>query len=224
MTILQWPSQERPRERLIQRGAETLSDAELLAILLGHGTKGKTALDLARELIQHYQGLRPLFSASLQSFCELPGLGFAKYCQLQAALELSQRHLKETIERDHTFTDPQDVKNFLLASLRGHEHEVFACLFLDNQNRLICFEKLFHGTINLLTVHPREVVKKALEHNAAAVIVAHNHPSGITTPSQSDREMTQLLNQSLDLMDIRLLDHFIIGEGAVVSFAESGLI
>lgn len=224
MTIQEWPLEERPRERLIQQGCEALSDAELLAIILGNGTKGKTAIDLARQLIQRFQGLRGLFSADIKSFCQLPGLGLAKYSQIQAALELSRRHLKESIVRNNAFTNPKQTKTFLMASLRNHECEVFACLFLDNQHRLICFEKLFHGTINLMTVHPREVVKRALQHNAAAVIVAHNHPSGVTTPSQADRELTQRLRQSLDLVDIRLLDHFIVGDTSVISFAEFGFI
>lgn len=224
MPINHWPKQERPRERLLNVGAENLSDAELLAIMFGNGTKGKSALDVARDLLTHFKCLRDLFTADYQNFCKQPGLGLAKYTQLQASIELSRRFLQEGIDRDDALTQSYRVKNFLMAKLTHHQQEVFACLFLDNNFKTICFEKLFYGTINCATVHPREVVKRALHHNAAAVIIAHNHPSGTTEPSQADRSITKQLTQALALMDIQLLDHFVIGGNQVMSFAEQGLL
>jgi len=224
MPINQWPKQERPRERLLNVGAENLSDAELLAIMFGTGTQGKSALDLARDLLTHYRSLRDLFSADYQSFCKQPGLGLAKYTQLQASIELTRRFLQENIDRDGVLTQSYHVKNFLMAKLTHHQQEVFACLFLDSHFKTICFEKLFYGTINCATVHPREVVKRALYHNAAAVIIAHNHPSGATEPSQADHAITKQLEQALALVDIQLLDHFVIGGNQVMSFAEQGIL
>lgn len=224
MPIKLWPAQEKPRERLIALGPDKLSDAELLAILLNHGTKGVSALDLARDLIKHFKGLRGILASSLQAFSQLPGLGMAKYCQIQAAIELSRRYLKESLERSNVILNAEDAKNYLITCLRDYEHEVFACLFLDNQHRVICFEKLFHGSINMTQVYPREVVKKTLQHNAAAIIAAHNHPSGVAEPSQADKEMTQKLSKTLALIEVRLLDHFVIGDPEVVSFSERGLL
>ncbi len=224
MAIKDWPSSERPREKLLQRGAQSLSDAELLAIFLRTGTAGKTAVDLARELIARYDGLRPLLQADFDTFCSAPGLGLAKYSQLQAILEMSRRHLRETLQRGALLESPQQTRDYLTSELRDYEQEVFSCLFLDNRHRVLQFEKLFFGTINSATVHPREVVKKALKHNAAAVILSHNHPSGVAEPSQADISITKHLKEALALVDIRVLDHFIIGDGESVSLAERGLV
>jgi len=224
MAIKDWPTSERPREKLLQQGARSLSDAELLAIFLRTGTAGKTAVDLARELIARYDGLRPLLEADFDTFCSAPGLGLAKYSQLQAILEMSRRHLFESLQRGAHLESPQQTRDYLTCELRGHKQEVFSCLFLDNRHRVLHFEKLFFGTINNATVHPREVVKKALKHNAAAVILSHNHPSGISEPSQADISITRHLKEALALVDIRVLDHFIIGDGESVSLAERGLV
>ena len=224
MAITDWPSGERPREKLLQRGAEALSDAELLAIFLRTGVAGKTAVDLARELLDEYGSLRPLLEADQKRFCKSLGLGNAKYAQLKAVLEMGKRHLQETLERGISLENPEQTKTYLVSQLREYPHEVFACLFLDNRHRIIQFDKLFQGTINGASVHPREVVKKALSHNAAAVILAHNHPSGVAEPSQADQQITQLLKQALDLVDVRVLDHIIVGDGETVSLAERGML
>jgi len=224
MGIRDWPESERPREKLLKRGAAFLSDAELLAIFLRTGITGKTAVDLARELILEYGGLRPLLEADYNTFCSAPGLGMAKYSQLQAILEMSRRHLRETLQRGAALESPQQTRDYLVSELRGYENEVFSCLFLDNRHRVVKFEKLFFGTINRATVHPREVIKRALKHNAAAVILSHNHPSGVSEPSEADIDITRHLKEALGLLDIRLLDHFIIGDGELVSLAERGLI
>lgn len=224
MTIKDWPEGERPREKLLSQGAESLSDGELLAIFLRTGVSGKSAVDLARTLISEFGGLRFILQASEEQFCAHLGLGPAKYAQLQAVLEMSQRHLKESLHKELAFTEPKTVKNYLTTRLRHLPHEVFCCLFLDSQHRLIIFEELFQGTIDGASVYPREVVKKSLAHNAAAVIFAHNHPSGVSEPSQSDERITHRLMKALELVDVRVLDHFIIGEGDVVSMAERGLL
>ena len=224
MAITDWPAQERPREKLLHRGPEALSDAELLAIFLRTGIPGKTAVDLARELLNNYGSLRALLDANHKQFCQGKGLGTAKYVQLQATLEMARRHLDERLQRGDALTNPATTRQFLHAKLRDHHQEVFACLFLDNRHRVIRFEELFFGTIDGASVHPREVVKRALHHNAAAVILAHNHPSGIAEPSQSDRHLTQQLKDALGLVDIRVLDHIVIGDGELVSFAERGII
>jgi DNA repair protein RadC len=224
MAITDWPSQDRPREKLINRGAAALSDSELLAIFLRTGVSGKTAVDLARELIEEYGGLRPLLESNLDQFCSSHGLGKAKYALLQAVLEMGKRHLQETLQRGDALQSPRHTRNYLTAQLREHPHEVFACLFLDNRHRVISFDKMFHGTINGASVHPREVVKRALSHNAAAVILAHNHPSGVAEPSQADLDLTRRLKQALNLIDVSLLDHFVVGDGEMVSLAELGQI
>ena len=223
MAITDWPEPERPREKLLARGAQALSDAELLAIFLRTGVAGKTAVDLARELLLSFGGLRALLSADKVAFCAANGLGEAKYAQLQAVLEMGRRHLQESLQRGDTLTSPEITRRFLLARLRDNPAEVFACLFLDNRHRVIAYEELFRGTIDGASVHPREVVKRALHFNTAAVILAHNHPSGIAEPSQADERITQRLKDALALVDIRLLDHMIIGDD-VVSFAERGLL
>ena len=222
--ISEWEIEERPREKLLLQGASSLSDAELLAIFLRVGVKGKTAVDLAQDLLTQFGSLRALLSADKQTFCAGHGLGDAKYAQLQAVLEMARRHFKEVLQRGDVLTSPQITKAYLCAQLGGYQQEVFACLFLDNQHRVIILEELFTGTINSASVYPREVLKKALFHNAAAVIFAHNHPSGISEPSQADKQITDKLKHALGLIDIRVLDHFIIGDGLPYSFAEHGLL
>lgn len=222
MPISDWPAQERPREKLLARGPQALSDAELLAIFLRTGLPGLTAVDLARQLITRHGGLRSLLDADQKSFCSNPGLGMAKYAQLQAVLEMARRHMAEQLQRGDALGNPGDTRRYLGIQLRGMRHEVFACLFLDTRNRVICFEKLFNGTIDGASVHPREVVRKAIDHNAAAVILAHNHPSGVAEPSQADIHITRRLREALSLVDVRVLDHVIIGDGESVSLAERG--
>lgn len=223
MAITDWPAAERPREKLLLRGADALSDAELLAIFLRTGRPGQTAVDLARTLLVDFGGLRLLLEADLDRFCARGGLGPAKFAQLQAVLEMGRRHLWERLQRGDPLGSPEDTRRFLQARLRGHLCEVFSCLFLDNRHRVIAFEELFRGTIDAASVYPREVVRRALEHNAAALIVAHNHPSGVAEPSRADQILTHRLRESLALVDIRLLDHFVVGDGEVVSLAERGM-
>ncbi len=224
MAITDWPAAERPREKLLAQGAASLSDAELLAIFLRTGLPGLTAVDLARQLLADFGGLRPLLEAECKAFCRHKGLGEAKFVQLHATLELARRHLGETLRRGDALTSPDDTRRFLAAHLRGYGHEVFACLFLDNRNRVIAFEELFTGTIDGASVHPREVVKRALGHNAAALILAHNHPSGVAEPSRADQSITRRLKDALALVEIRVLDHLIVGDGEIASLAERGLI
>lgn len=224
MAIVDWPELERPREKMLHRGPQALSDAELLAIFLRVGTRGKSAVDLARELLERYGNLRGLLQADMRSFCAAPGLGTAKYAQLQATLEMMRRHLAETLEKGDVLENPDATRRYLIARLRQYGHEVFATLFLDNRHHVISFEELFQGTINGASVYPREVVKRALHHNAAAVIFAHNHPSGIAEPSMADRKLTERLSEALALVDVRVLDHFVVGDGDGVSFAERGWI
>jgi DNA repair protein RadC len=224
MAIKDWLAEDRPREKLLQRGSAALTDAELLAIFLRTGTPGKSAVDLARELLADFGSLKALLDADQQRFCLSNGLGSAKYAQLQAVLEMAKRHFKEALQRGNALTSPEITRSYLSAQLRGYSYEVFACLFLDNQHRVIKLEELFRGTIDGASVYPREVVKQALYYNAAAMIFAHNHPSGISEPSQADKHITEKLKQALALFDIRVLDHFIIGDGEPYSFAEHGLI
>ena len=224
MSISDWPVAERPREKLLARGAHALSDAELLAIFLRTGVAGKTALDLARELLVDFGGLRALLEASPERVCRSRGLGKAKYVVLQASLELGRRHLAERVARADVLSNPEATRDFLMAHLRNHTQEVFACLFLDNRHRVISFDEMFYGTINSASIHPREVVRRAMSHNAAAVILAHNHPSGVAEPSQADESITRRLKDALSLVDVRTLDHFVIGDGEAVSFAERGLL
>ncbi|WP_455196664.1 RadC family protein [Kaarinaea lacus] len=224
MAIVDWPTHERPREKMLLRGAEALSDAELLAIFLRTGTKGKTAVDLARELLIQFGSLRALLEADCQQFCRSPGLGEAKYTQLQATLEMSRRYLAEKMARGDALNSPEDTHRFLMARMRDYRQEVFACLYLDNRHRVISFDEMFYGTINMASVHPREIVQRALKHNASAVILAHNHPSGIAEPSQADRDLTCQLQKALALVEVRVLDHVVVGDGTTVSFAERGWI
>ena len=224
MSIKDWPAEERPREKLLQKGPSALTDAELLAIFLRTGITGKSAVDLARDLLDEFGSLQALMDADQTRFCQGKGLGSAKYAQLRAVLEMARRHFVEVLQRGDPLTSPEATRAYLSAQLRGYSYEVFACLFLDNQHRMIQLEELFRGTIDGASVYPREIAKRALFHNAAAVIFAHNHPSGIKEPSQADKQITQKLKQALELFDIRVLDHFIIGDGEPYSFAEHGLL
>ncbi|MDT4806038.1 hypothetical protein FQZ97_388580 [compost metagenome] len=222
MSIREWPAAERPREKLLERGAASLSDAELLAIFLRTGVAGCSAVELARRLLQEFGSLRALLEADLASFSSHLGLGPAKYAQLQAVLEMARRHLAEQLRRDSALESPQAVRDYLKAQLRHAHHEQFACLFLDAKHRVLAFEVLFHGTIDCASVYPRQVVKRALAHNAAALILTHNHPSGVAEPSQADRALTQRMKDALALVDVRVLDHFIVGDGEPLSMAEHG--
>lgn len=224
MPISDWPEAERPREKLLKRGPNALSDAELLAIFLRTGTKGVTAVDLARQLLKQFGSLNALFKATEKNFCRALGLGPAKYIQLQAVLEMTKRHLAESINNKDILHNPNDTKQYLLSQLQHYSHEVFACLHLNNRHQVIEFNILSQGTIDKAAIHPREVVKSVLKHNAAAVIFAHNHPSGATEPSQADISITKRLVDALGLIDVRVLDHFIIANNKTTSFAERGLI
>jgi DNA repair protein RadC len=224
VSINDWPAGERPREKLLQRGAPALSDAELLAIFLRTGVTGKSAVDLARELLTRFGSLTQLFAATETDFCAVHGMGQAKFVQLQAVLEMSRRALKEELQRGDALNSPRAVRDYLQLLLGGRHQEVFLVLFLDTQHRVIASEELFHGTLSQTSVYPRDVVKRALAHNAAAVILAHNHPSGVAEPSQSDQLLTDALKQALSLVDVRVLDHFVVAVGQTLSFAEKGLI
>lgn len=221
--IRDWPAEERPREKLLARGAGALSDPELLAIFLRTGVTGKSAVDLARDLIREYKGLGALLSAPQARFCASKGLGLAKYAQLQAVLEMSRRYLWEELQRGEPLTTPDQTRHYLKSRLYGYPHEVFACLFLDNRHRVLEYEELFRGTLSGASVHVREVAKRALHHNAGALILAHNHPSGVTEPSQADIDITRSLKNTLGLLEIRVLDHFIVGDGEPRSLLEMGL-
>ncbi|ACX96971.1 RadC family protein [Halothiobacillus neapolitanus] len=223
MAITDWPEDERPRERLLKQGAGALSDAELFAIFLRTGVAGRSAVDLARDLLTHFGGVRGLLNASRRDFTEAKGLGDAKFAQLQAVLELARRHFAEELAEGAVIDSPEATRRYLQAQLRDAAQEVFAVLFLDQRHRVLAFERLFYGTINQSAVHPREVVKAVLRHNAAAVILAHNHPSGVAEPSTADREITLRLRDALNLIDVRLLDHMIVGDRCT-SMAELGMI
>ena len=222
MPITDWPAAERPREKLLARGPESLSDAELLAIFLRTGINGKTAVDVARELLVIHGGLRPLLTAGREALCMTPGLGDAKYAQLMAALEIGRRHLGETLARGAALGSAHDTRDYLQARLRDLQREVFCALFLDNRHRVLAFEELFAGTLNGTAVYPREVVRRALRHNAAAVIFAHNHPSGEPRPSAEDRAITRQLVFAGRIMGISVHEHVIIGDNRYFSFADQG--
>lgn len=222
MKIHDWPDSERPREKLLAHGPAVLSDAELLAIFLGSGRQGLDVVSSARRLLNRHGSLRDLLERTPKELLKLPGIGPARACALLAALELGHRHLAAGLARGEALTDPQAAGRYFSQRLRGLPHEVFAALFLDTRHRAIAFEELFRGTVDGAEVHPREVVRRALAHNAAAVIVGHNHPSGNGEPSAADRAITVRLKQSLALVEIRLLDHFIVGDGAPVSLAARG--
>ncbi|WP_449430571.1 RadC family protein [Pseudomonas putida] len=222
MNIRQWPLEERPREKLMLRGSAVLSDAELVAVLLGSGLPGRNVLDLARGLLLRFGGLRQFLEADRTAILSEPGLGPVKYSQLQALLEIGRRYLDEAIERAPVLESPASVRRYLKAMLRHEASEVFGCLFLDTKHRPLAFEILFRGTIDRASIYPREVVRRALLHNAAALILCHNHPSGNCEPSQDDVHMTQVLKRSLALIDVRVLDHIIIGDGEPLSMVEHG--
>ena len=224
MAITDWPEGERPREKLLTRGAASLSDAELLAIFLRTGVVGKSAVDLAREMLTQFGSLTRLIAASQKDFCAIHGMGQAKFVQLQAVVEMARRALQEEMRSGDALNSPGAVRDYLKLLLGGRAQEVFMVIFLDAQHRAISSEELFHGTLTQTSVYPREVVKRALYHNAAAVILAHNHPSGVAEPSQSDRMLTDALKQALALVDVRVLDHFIIAGTSCLSFAERGMV
>jgi DNA repair protein RadC len=224
MGIKDWPVKERPREKLLAGGPSSLSDAELLAVFLRTGVPGKTALDVSRALLKDFGSLTGILTASLEVFCQQPGLGPGKYVQLKAVLELARRYMSEKLAESDALTNSDLTRDYLRARMRDYQHEVFACLYLDNQHRVMAMEELFQGTIDGAAVYPREVVKRCLHNNAAAVIFAHNHPSGLAEPSHADIAITNRLKTALNTIDVRVLDHVVVGRADVVSFAERGLL
>lgn len=224
MAITDWPANERPREKLIELGAEALSDAELLAIFLRVGVVGKSAVDLARDLLTQFGSLNGIFAASESELSQVRGIGSSKYVQLQAIFEMSRRALSEQLQQRDILSSPQQVRDFLVLKLSALTREVFVVMFLDAQNRLNATEEMFSGTLTQTSVYPREVVKRALYHNAASVIFAHNHPSGVAQQSSADELLTAQLKQALALIDVRVLDHFIVAGNQTLSFAERGLL
>ena len=224
MTIKHWPEGERPREKLLMKGPQALSDAELLAIFLRTGVAGKSAVEMARELLQQFGSLNHLLGASQNEFCSSHGLGVAKYTQLQAVVEMSRRYLEEEVAQVSVVDSPGKARRLLSSHLKHRKQEVFACLFLNQHHHVIQYEELFFGTVNAASVYPREVVKRALAHNAVGVILAHNHPSGISTPSQDDIELTQLLVKALALIDVNVLDHIVVASRGESAFTDLGLI
>ncbi len=223
MAIKDWHISERPREKLLKHGVESLSDAELLAIFLQSGTSGRSAVDVAHDALLHFGGLSQLIRSDQKQFSQFAGFGEARYCLLQTAIEISRRHLLESIQSGDVLSSPQDVRDYLAMHLSGLPHEMFSALFLDNRHRVIKYGELFRGTIDSAAVYPREVVKMCLASNAAAVIFAHNHPSGVAEPSDTDVRLTRKLTDALALIDVRVLDHLIIGQGVQTSLAERGL-
>ncbi len=224
MAITDWPASERPREKLIELGVEALSDAELLAIFLRVGVTGKSAVDLARDLLTQFGSLNGIFAATEHELSQVHGIGTSKYVQLQAIFEMSRRALNEQLQQHDVFKSPQQVRDYLVLKLGGLTREVFLVLFLDTQNQLVATEEMFTGTLTQTSVYPREVVKRALHHNAASVIFAHNHPSGIAQQSQADVLLTKQLKQALALVDVRVLDHFIVARNNTLSFSERGIL
>jgi DNA repair protein RadC len=222
--IVDWPTLERPRERLLARGADKLSEAELLAICLRSGVRGQSAVDLGRQLIEQFGGLAGLLAAGAGELCRVRGLGVAKAAQLAAVLELARRALREDLRAGSALTSPGAVRDYLRLAIGARAHEVFVCILLDAQHRVIEAQELFRGTLTQTSVYPREVVKAALAANAAAVILAHNHPSGVAQPSQADELLTRRLKEALALVDVRVLDHFIVAGNQALSFAERGLL
>jgi len=222
MHIRDWPEDERPREKLIARGGSALSDAELLAIFIGCGPRGQSAVDLGRQLLSQCGGLRGLLDRAPIELAKLRGLGPARACALAAALELGTRHLGQQLERGEALVEPAQAGAYFSRKLRPLPHEVFACLFLDTRHRVIAYEELFRGTLDGSEVHPRDVARRCLFHNAAAVIFGHNHPSGNPEASAADRAVTSRLKQALALVEVRVLDHFIVGDGTPTSMAERG--
>ncbi len=224
MAITDWPEGERPREKLLSQGSQALSDAELLAIFLRVGVVGKSAVDLARDLLTQFGSLNGIFYATRDALTAVHGMGDSKYVQVQAIFEMARRALSEQMRQRDALTSPQQVRDYLCLKLGGMTREVFVVLFLDAQNRVMAQEELFAGTLTQTSVYPREVVKRALHHNSAAVIFAHNHPSGVAEPSRADELLTKALKDALALVDVRVLDHFVIAGNAALSFAERGLL
>ena len=224
MKMADWPLNERPREKLLAKGPEVLSDAELVAILLGTGVKGCNVVDVARKALVQCGSLTALLNADQKMIGSIAGVGSAKYAQLHAVLEMSRRALRETLDRGAALSSPHAVRDYLRLKLQGKAHEVFVAVFLDAQNRVLEVEELFRGTLTQTSVFPREIVKRALHFNAAAVIFAHNHPSGVAEPSRADESLTQTLKHTLALVDVKVLDHFVVGGDAAMSFAERGLL
>ncbi|NKF52768.1 JAB domain-containing protein [Shewanella sp. WXL01] len=224
MTIKQWPDGEGPRDKLLSQGAQMLSDAELLAVILRSGLVGHNAIDVSRNMLNHFGGLRKLFSASQPQVCQIAGVGPVKYAQLQATAEIARRIAKESLQKGQILTNPDLTRDYLMRQLADRSYEVFALLLLDSQHRVIQFVELFRGTINCASVYPRDIVALVLEKNAAAVIVCHNHPSGIAEPSEADRRITRRIKNALETIDVSLLDHMVVGDLQIVSFAERGWI
>lgn len=224
MPISDWPIADRPREKLLQKGEQSLTDAELIAIFLQTGTRGKTALDIARELLTQHGDLKNLLRLPLQKMLQSTGLGRAKYAALKAAIELGRRYLNEQLPQGEILNSSHKTLRFIAAELREHTNEVFACAFLDSHFRLISFEKLFEGTVHTTHVYPREIVKRAIFHNAAKIILAHNHPSGHATPSQADKDTTRLIKEAVALVDMEIVDHVIIGNPGHFSFADKKIL
>lgn len=224
MAITDWPASERPREKLLEQGVETLSDAELLAIFLRVGVTGKSAVDLSRDLLTRFGSLNGIFAAPLNELTQVNGIGSSKYAQLQAIFEMSRRALNEQMQVKDVLSSPKQVRDYLCLKLGSLTREVFMVLFLDAQNRIITSEEMFSGTLTQTSVYPREVVKRALHHNAASVIFAHNHPSGIAKQSQADESLTSELKNALALVDVRVLDHFVVAGNSTLSFVERGLL
>jgi DNA repair protein RadC len=222
MAIRDWPIDTRPREKLLRQGAAALTDAELIAVFLRTGVVGKSAVDLGRELLERFGGLSGLCHADKKSACAAPGVGEAKYALLQAVMEMARRTLDEEMKAGNALDSPEAVRAYLRLILHNKEYEVFCCVFLDAQNRVIAVEELFRGTLTQTSVYPREIIKRALFHNAGALILAHNHPSGVAESSQADRQLTRRLAEALALVDIRVLDHFIVAGASSLSFKESG--
>ncbi len=222
MALKDWPRAERPRDKLLQSGVRALSDAELVGVLLGTGTAGRTAVDLARDLLVQCGGIRGVLALELRRFCALPGLGETKYARLQAAAELARRELAQDLVRTDVLTSPEAARRFVHARLRDRPYEVFACLFLDSRHRVIRFQEVFRGTVDSAAVHPRELVREALICNASAVIAVHNHPSGIADPSRADIDITARLQRALSLIEVRLVDHLVVGDSGIVSLSERG--
>lgn len=223
MSLANWPKTEQPREKLLAAGAERLSDAELLAIFIHTGIRGKSALEIARGLLVKYGDLGEVLKQDRDALCAEPGLGTAKVASLEAAQELAQRQMLGVARKADVLDSSAATRRYLLAKYQHLEHEVFSCVYLNNQHHVVKIEELFRGTIDGAAIYPREVVKRCLYHNAAAVIFAHNHPSGVAEPSQPDLAITSRLKQALATVDIRVLDHLIIGAGTVVSLAERGV-
>lgn len=222
MAICDWPEDARPREKLLRHGAAVLTDAELVAVFLRTGLPGKSAVDLGRELIERFGGLGGLCRADRKAACAAPGVGEAKYALLAAVLEMARRTLGESARAGDALASPDAVRDYLRLTLRNRDYEVFCCVFLDAQHRVIEIEELFRGTLTQTSVYPREIVRRALAHNAAALILAHNHPSGVAEPSAADHQLTRHLVDALALVDVRVLDHFIVAGPSALSFREAG--